>query len=669
MRSLYLGRGPRDEVHRGLQGNTMIVAQASATYKQVLPDVNNVLGGLIVMFCKSVDDVSKAQALTVQAERYAPAMRRRILVCPTFEDVKLDEEAVARDLPAAGVPPAFVEHAAPLPEMATMRTTMDGPASRHSQFGPNPTEDADEDEDEHRDDASTVATDAPTDTAILACQEERTNEFETVIGINTASEDREVHLFTTMQNKLELLTSEAQKLARAVKSADVAPTAQVAAQEQCKRIVVDLQDVAKRLQKANPQRLEALVTGHPHPTVGALAVPTGAPMDTFHAATLLAAYVEFQFGDCTPFLNRPKKIACKDIFAALPWREELEYYLESDSPTDPYKAPARSRFDDPEFVALFADMLRRMTTIQSVSAALRREGFQQDEKAIASVSSDEILQSALRVAHSESEEGAVPPRTNTTSNVEKALRNLMFSTATVPLTDGYKMRLRHTGHAMNIIFGPLTTFSTHNFADTYSPLLWILCERLGEMPTEEEPTLPTLQEMHRMTAASPASTASFWLLRQELAYRHFYRMDGMHIGKHHLTSCDARQAREDNLASSGTAGLSGFGESSLCPGEAQARGFEHGHDKKTSIPKGHYMQYEELKAILSARRLCQQAAEATSPRQHAGEAMPLDTEQSSSASASSDAPPRANTEAKMLTAMEKYNERLLPYVTSRQYES
>ena len=167
MRSLYLGRGPRDEVHRGLQGNTMIVAQASATYKQVLPDVNNVLGGLNIMFRQSVDDVSKAQALTVQAERYAPAMRRRILVCPTFEDVKLDEEAVARDLPAAGVPPAFVEHAVPLPEMATMRTTMDGPASRHSQFGPNPTEDADEDEDEHRDDASTVATDAPTNTAIF----------------------------------------------------------------------------------------------------------------------------------------------------------------------------------------------------------------------------------------------------------------------------------------------------------------------------------------------------------------------------------------------------------------------------------------------------------------------------------------------------------------------
>ena len=109
-------------------------------------------------------------------------------------------------------------------------------------------------------------------------------------------------------------------------------------------------------------------------------------MSTFHAATLPAAYVEFQFGDCTPFLDRPKKLACKEIFAALPWREELEYHLEFDSPTDPYIAPGRSRFDDPEFVALFADILRRMATNQSVSASLRAEGFQQDEKIIASVS-------------------------------------------------------------------------------------------------------------------------------------------------------------------------------------------------------------------------------------------------------------------------------------------
>ena len=137
------------------------------------------------------------------------------------------------------------------------------------------------------------------------------------------------------------------------------------------------------------------------------------------------------------------------------------------------------------------------------------------------------------------------------------------------------MRLRHIGHAMNIVFGPFTTFSTFNFADTYSPLLRVLCEGRGEMPTEEEPTMPTLQAMHRMTAASPASTASFWLLKQELAYRHFYGMDGMHIGNHCVTTIDGVHLSEDHLDSSGTAGLSGFGESFLCSGEAQARGFEH----------------------------------------------------------------------------------------------
>jgi len=331
----------------------------------------------------------------------------------------------------------------------------------------------------------------------------------------------------------------------------------------------------------------------------------------------------------------------------LPWREELEYHLEADNSEEPYKAPMRSRFDDPEFVALFADILRRMATMQSVSAALRREGFEKDEKAIASVTSEEVFQSAVRVASGESAQGAVPSRTH---NVEKAIRNLLFSTAKVPLTDGHKMRLRHTGHAMNTNFGPLTTFSTHNFADTYSPLLRILCEGHGEMPTQEEPEMPTLQEMHRMTAASPASTASFWLLRQELAYRHFYGMDNVHIGKHHLKRFPNCYLIEDSLASSGTPGVSGFGESSLCPGEAQARGFEHGHDKKTTIPKGHYIQYDDLKALLRASRKCHDVCQGVIEKQSEDEGS-------------------ADTEIPWIKTMEQYNQQLLPYVTSRQYES
>jgi len=492
-----------------MQGNTMIVAQASATYKQVVPDASHALNGLTVMFCKTVDDVSNAHTLTVQPEQYAAAMRRRILVCPTFANVQLDEEAVARDLPTTGVPPAFVEHAEPMPETATIRTTMDGPASRHSQFGPNPEEDADLDEDEDGADASTCTTTAPAHVATIDSQEDRTNEFETIIGVDTVSEEPEVHLFMTMKSKLDLLTSEAQKIVPAGTSSDEAPTAQVGAHEQCRRIVVDLQDIVKRLGKTKPHSLDALVTGNVHPGVDALAVPTGAPMSTFHAATLPAAYVEFQFGDCAPFLDRPKKLACKAIFGALPWREELEYHLDSDDPSSPYVAPARSRFDEPEFVALFADILRRMATNQSVSAALRREGFEQDEKAIAAVSSEALLQTMLNGVNGQSESGAAAPRTKTSVAAETAIRNLMFSTATVHLTDGYKMRLRHIGHAMNIQFGPLTIFTTHNYADVYNPLLRALCEGHDEMPMEEEPEMPTLQQMHRITAAAPACEQHF----------------------------------------------------------------------------------------------------------------------------------------------------------------
>ena len=83
----------------------------------------------------------------------------------------------------------------------------------------------------------------------------------------------------------------------------------------------------------------------------------------------------------------------------------------------------------------------------------------------------------------EGEGGAVLPRTNTLNNVEKASRNLMFSTAVVPLTDWHKMRLRHIGHPMDIICGTLTTFLTYNFPATERPLLRARYEGHGEMPT------------------------------------------------------------------------------------------------------------------------------------------------------------------------------------------
>ena len=77
---------------------------------------------------------------------------------------------------------------------------------------------------------------------------------------------------------------------------------------------------------------------------------------------------------------------------------------------------------------------------------------------IASLTSDDIVEASLH---------ELLPRTNqdliTTAgnqSVRTALMHLNLSTATVPMTDGNKMRLQHVGSAMNRMFGPLTTFHT-----------------------------------------------------------------------------------------------------------------------------------------------------------------------------------------------------------------
>ena len=71
MRTIYLGRGPRDEVHQGLQGNTMIIAQPSAKYSQVMPNITHTLDSWALMFCNDVEDVTRAHMLVVQRAKYA----------------------------------------------------------------------------------------------------------------------------------------------------------------------------------------------------------------------------------------------------------------------------------------------------------------------------------------------------------------------------------------------------------------------------------------------------------------------------------------------------------------------------------------------------------------------------------------------------------------------
>ena len=195
-------------------------------------------------------------------------------------------------------------------------------------------------------------------------------------------------------------------------------------------------------------------------------------------------------------------MTAQQVFDALPSREELEHSLEGD--VEPYRARDKSRWDTPEFYAVFASFLRALKILQSVRASMDRPGFEKDFQVIAAASSEDFTQAALHPSAPRCNEHLI--RTSGNERVRTALRHLGFSTATVPLTDGHKMRLHHFGCAMNQVFGPLTVFHTHNYADNYSPE--ILKLQTSEPPVigyVQNVVMPTLQQMHQKTAASPRS--------------------------------------------------------------------------------------------------------------------------------------------------------------------
>ena len=119
--------------------------------------------------------------------------------------------------------------------------------------------------------------------------------------------------------------------------------------------------------------------------------------------------------------------------------------------------------------------------------------------------------------------------------------------------------------------------------------------------------MPTLQQMHRNTAASPRSTAKLFLLMEELSYRHLYRVGHAWLGNFKLKSSTGHFIKEDVFASSGLRGLADFITALFKCIESQTRGFAHVHGKVHSIPDGtlgllRCLQevIEEIKAIEAA---------------------------------------------------------------------
>ena len=51
---------------------------------------------------------------------------------------------------------------------------------------------------------------------------------------------------------------------------------------------------------------------------------------------------------------------------------------------------------------------------------------------------------------------------------------LLFATSSVPGTEGYRVRQRHLGFSINLLFNPCVLFSTLPIANTRSPIVLLL---------------------------------------------------------------------------------------------------------------------------------------------------------------------------------------------------
>ena len=91
MGQLFLGRGRNDEVHHGMTGNTVLIELPCPSYEQVLPSMAALAEGMVVLFCKSTDDVSRAEVLVVDREQYRALVHHRNHVCPAFANTRIDE--------------------------------------------------------------------------------------------------------------------------------------------------------------------------------------------------------------------------------------------------------------------------------------------------------------------------------------------------------------------------------------------------------------------------------------------------------------------------------------------------------------------------------------------------------------------------------------------------
>ena len=663
---VILTKGAPDEQLSGLAGNCVLLTQpkSSVIIQTLPPPLANLTDGFVVMFTTRRQDVRKAKMLEVPREQYLRCARLRAQVCEVFADSIVSEEAAQKMLPEQGVPEAFVEEALETQEAEHFKPTMVGPASMR-----NPDAAVEEEVDARQEPEETEAGESESHSKCdhSAAAAERgeileQNMAENLIGLEEAHVDDPGARFAVLQRKLEMLQKETKKLEDNERRREAAGQAAVELQagvdgqrEHCKQVALDVRDLARKMgakyeleleravsvaegkqhseglqaprenrvdaQELAPQRqLSDLETSGRNasgcaaseptarPRLTGLQVQTGAALSTFDAQCWPLCFTEFFYGDCAPNLKRPAPLTFKQVFSYLMLREELEYALEDDE--EPYRAKAMCRWDKPKFAMVFASVLRSLRLLQSAKMAFGgrkcETTFKRDLGIIANASAADFERArAVLPAEGSVISAFTSPAVRENNTVHTALKHLLMSTATVPLTEGHKMATRHFGFALSNHFGSLKLFYTANFADTYSPITVMLYDGefcgvaleharcLGRRSVnlfENAPEMPTLRDMHRIVAAHPTIQARLFIHLERVLMTELLCIQGAFIGFVALDTMNDSglpgvHSYEDDYASNGEPGLANFATAVLDPLEAQGRGFSHGHKKTMGVPR------------------------------------------------------------------------------------
>ena len=161
-------------------------------------------------------------------------------------------------------------------------------------------------------------------------------------------------------------------------------------------------------------------------------------------------------------------------------REGPAYSLEADKddpliPGGCYRAPSQSRWNTPEFMAIFADVVRKVRILQTTKHMWEGAApkWRIDIQAICDAKVEHFEQLAAILARHGQQ--SMPEMMRAAAEHKllplfKALQYVTFQTANIPLTQGYKMSLRQLGFALNRYARPLPIARTTNCATMYSSI-------------------------------------------------------------------------------------------------------------------------------------------------------------------------------------------------------